>query len=104
VSQVEFLRSWSNSPPIRLGWIRGPPDHSVLSSLSKRVRQPDDAKGVALDDQRTEICIIAPNLVQALAKELVALQLRLSPTGRAVVFLRAVVRELLQLLLLPLPS
>jgi hypothetical protein len=30
--------------------------------------------------------------------------LRLSPTARAVVFLRAVVRELLQLLLLPLPS
>ena len=29
--------------------------------------------------------------------------LRLSPTARAVVFLRAVVRELLQLLLLPLP-
>jgi len=31
-------------------------------------------------------------------------KLRLSPTARAVVFLRAVVRELLQLLLLPLPS
>jgi len=31
-------------------------------------------------------------------------QLRLSPTARAVVFLRAVVHELFQLLLLPLPS
>jgi hypothetical protein len=31
-------------------------------------------------------------------------KLRLSPIARAVVFLRAVVRELLQLLLLPLPS
>jgi hypothetical protein len=31
-------------------------------------------------------------------------KLRLSPTARAVGFLRAVVRELLQLLLLPLPS
>jgi hypothetical protein len=36
-----------------------------------------------------EICVIAPkeDLVQALSKELVALQPPLSPTGRAVVFL-----------------
>ena len=66
--------------------------------------QPNDAKGVAFADQRTEICVIAPELVQALANELVALQLGLSLTARAVAFLRAVVRELLQLLLLPLPS
>jgi hypothetical protein len=46
----------------------------------------------------------APNRFQALANELVALQLGLSLTARAVVFLRAVVREPLQLLLLPLPS
>ena len=54
VCQVEFLRSRSNSPPMGLGCIRGPRDHSVLSSLSKRARQPDDTKGVALDHQRTE--------------------------------------------------
>jgi hypothetical protein len=24
--------------------------------------QPDDAKGVPLDDQRTEICVIAPKI------------------------------------------
>ena len=41
---------------------------------------------------------------QALANELVALQLGLRLTARAVAFPRAVVRELLQLLLLPLPS
>jgi hypothetical protein len=66
--------------------------------------QPNDAKGLALADQRAEICVIAPNLVQALANEPVALQLGLSLTAQAVVFLRAVVRELPPLLLLPLPS
>ena len=29
----------------------------------ERLRQPDEAKGVPLDDQRTEICVIAPKIL-----------------------------------------
>jgi hypothetical protein len=71
-----------------------PRDPSVPSSLSKRARQPHEAEWLALDDQCNEIYVIARETARRSTP----------PIARAVVFLRAVVRELLQLLLLPLPS
>jgi len=35
----------------------------------ERLRQPDDAKGVPLDDQRTEICVIAPKIFSSAVGE-----------------------------------
>ena len=35
----------------------------------ERLRQPDDAKGVPLDDQRTEICVIAPEIFSSAVGE-----------------------------------
>ena len=35
----------------------------------KRLRQPDDAKGVPLDDERTEICVIAPKIFSSAVGE-----------------------------------
>jgi hypothetical protein len=35
----------------------------------ERLRQPDDAKGVPLDDERTEICVIAPKIFSSAVGE-----------------------------------
>ena len=35
----------------------------------ERLRQPDDANGVPLDDERTEICVIAPKIVSSAVGE-----------------------------------
>jgi hypothetical protein len=67
------------------------------------VRKPDDAK--PLDKTHRNLRHNLEDLViDTLERAGRPVKLRLSPTARAVEFLRAVVRELLQLLLLPLPS
>jgi len=64
------MRPFTNRICLKLTLLRSPTlKHGTLSQV-----EPEEAKGVALGDQRTEICVIAPDLVQALAKELVALQ------------------------------
>ena len=35
----------------------------------ERLRQPDDAKGIPLDDERTEICVIAPKIFSSAVGE-----------------------------------
>ena len=38
-------------------------------SPRERLRQPDDANGVPLDDEHTEICVIAPKIFSSAVGE-----------------------------------